>query len=452
VRIFFCGMEELHGPIMFRIQNKLDPGLEVADLGNVRDAWSAWENKRTNLLVETKSELEGASLMPNKCPLCGQPLPKGVHQHELDTRLKKLASPVLAQERKRMQDDYEAQLTDERKRAVRKAKEQVQQELREAKARAGRAEQDKQKIRRQYEERLLAARKTARQAAEREFRQEFQGRVRKEVAKAVRSSTSESAAQLEKLENERQKDKMRHAAEKTRLQGQLQDLTRRFEARSGERIGSEAEIDLYQQLNQAFRGEGDKIDRIGRGVSGADIVHVVMDGTKIAGRIIYESKDTLDWSHGWITKAKHYQSQYETPHVLIVTRAFPGRQKGLCVEKGIPVVEKRMAISLAIMIREAVIEIARLKLTDSDRDERSQELFDYVVGDKFVTRFREIAEGVASLRNQQQKERSWHENTWEAESKIHARMDGCHRELGAQIRAIVGGSSNGRGLSLAAKA
>ena len=50
-----------------------------------------------------------------------------------------------------------------------------------------------------------------------------------------------------------------------------------------------------------------------------------------------------------------------------------------------------MAISLAIMIREAVIEIARLKLTDSDRDERSQELFDYVVGDKFVTRFDEVA-------------------------------------------------------------
>jgi len=418
----------------------------------VRDAWSAWENTHTNSFVQTKAELEGASHMPNKCPLCGQPLPKGVHQHELDTRLKKLASPVLAQERKRMQDDYEAQLSAERKRATRRAKEQVQQELQEAKARAGRAEQDKQKIRREYGERLSAARKSARQAAERDVRREFEDRVRKEVAKAVRSSTSESAAKLENLEHERQKDKMRHAAEKARLQGQLQDLTRRFEARSGERIGSEAEIDLCEQLNQAFRGEGDKIDRIGRGVCGADIVHVVMDGTKIAGRIIYESKDTLDWSHSWITKAKHYQSQYETPHVLIVTRAFPGKQKGLCVEKGIPVVEKRMAISLAIVIREAVIEIARLKLTDSDRDEKSQELFDYIVGDKFVTRFREIAEGVASLRSQQQKERNWHENAWETESKIHARMDGCHRELGAQIRAIVGGASNGRALRLAAKA
>jgi hypothetical protein len=390
--------------------------------------------------------------MPNKCPLCGQPLPKGVHQHELDTRLKKLASPALAQERKRMQDDYQTQLTAERKTAARRAKEEVRQELREAEARAGRAEQDKQKIRTEYEERLSAARKTARQAAEREVRREFEDRVRKEVAKAVRSSTSESAAKLEKLDHDRQKDKMRHVAEKARLQGQLQDLTRRFEARNGERIGSEAEIDLYAHLNQSFRCEGDKIERIGRGVRGADIVHVVMDGTKIAGRIVYESKDTLDWSHGWVTKAKQYQAQYETPHVLIVSRVFPGKQKGLCIEKGIPVVDRNMAISLATVIRDAVIDIARLRLTESDRDERSQELFAYIGGDKFVSRFREIAEGITSLRSQQQKERTWHENTWEAKSKIHARMDGCHRELGAQINAIVGGTSNGRALKLPVKA
>lgn len=405
----------------------------------------------TNLPVEPKPQLKGALHMPNKCPLCGQPLPKGVHQHELDMRLKQLASPVLAEERKRMEGDHQAQLKAERTKAARKAKEEVQQELREAKARAGRAERDKQKIRREYEERLSATRKTARQAAEREVQREFGDRVRKEVAAAVRSSGAESAAKMEKLETERQKEKGRHAAERARLQGQLEDLTRRFEARSGERVGSEAEIDLYEQLNLAFRGEGDKIERIGRGVKGADIVHVVIDGTEIAGRIIYESKDTLDWNHSWITKAKQYKTKYETPHVMIVSRAFPRKQKGFCVEKGVPVVEKRMVISLATVIREAVIAIARLKLSDSDRDERSQELFDYIVGEKFVSRFRELSEGVASLRSQQQKERTWHENLWEVESKIHARMDGCHRELGAQIKAIIGGTSNGRVLKHAAK-
>jgi len=390
--------------------------------------------------------------MSAKCPLCGQPLPKGVHQHELDTRLQKLASPVLAEERKKMQGEYDVELAQGLEKANRSARQEMQKQLRAANERAGRAEQARQKLRREYEEQMSELRKSARQAAERDVRRELDARVRKEVVKAVQSSTAESAAKFERLESEREKDKVRHAAEKARLQSQLQELTRRFEARSGERIGSEAEIDLYDQLNHVFRSQGDRIERIGRGVRGADIVQVVMDGASIAGRIIYESKDTLDWSQGWIAKAKQYQTQYETPHVLIVSRAFPRKQKGLCVEKGIPVIEKQMAISLATVLREAVVEIARLKLTDRARDERSQELFDYIVGDKFVTRFREIAEGVASLRSQQQKERTWHENAWEAESRIHTRIDGCHRELGAQIKAIVGGSSNGKALKLPSRA
>jgi Uncharacterized protein conserved in bacteria (DUF2130) len=61
----------------------------------------------------------------------------------------------------------------------------------------------------------------------------------------------------------------------------------------------------------------DKIERIGRGVKGADIVHEVMDGAKAAGRVIYESKNTSIWQNGFIAQAKKYQTQYETPHVLV---------------------------------------------------------------------------------------------------------------------------------------
>ena len=41
--------------------------------------------------------------MTNQCPLCGQPLPKGVHRHELDSRIEKLALPAVAAEKKRLQ-------------------------------------------------------------------------------------------------------------------------------------------------------------------------------------------------------------------------------------------------------------------------------------------------------------------------------------------------------------
>ena len=259
-------------------------------------------------------------------------------------------------------------------------------------------------------------------------------------AKKEGAKVEKLEADLEKVQDGREKDRIRYATGSARLQNQVEELSRKLEKQTSEQRGEEAELDLFTELRQIFQPLGDKIERIGRGIRGADIVHDVMDGTKLAGRIIYESKDTQDWSKEFIAKAKRYQTQYETPHVMIVSHRFPDkRQKGLCVEKSIPVVERCMAVSLAKIIRSGVLEIAGLRMSSSLRDKKSQELFDYIVGDRFGTRFREIAEGIASLRERQQKERTWHEDSWEVESKIHDRIDSRHRELGAQIDAIVRG-------------
>ena len=335
--------------------------------------------------------------MNGQCPLCRQQLPDALHENELQARMQKLTSPALALEKKRLKEEFESQFVAERE-AVRK---------------------------------------------------EVENRLEKEVAKTVRIAARENEAKLEKLQAEREREKVRYETDLAKFQGKLDDLSRKLEKQSGEQLGAEAELDLFTELRHAF--PDDKIGRIGRGIKGADIVHEVMDGAKLAGRIVYESKNTTSWQNGYIAQAKKYQTQYETPHVMVVTRVFPTKLKGLCVLKGIPIVEKRAAVALATVIRDGIIDIARLRLSGKFRDEKSQELFDYIVGDKFCTRFREIAEGVASLREQQQKERTWHENAWQAEAKIHERIENRHREVDAQIRAIVRRGSNGGSAKFAAE-
>jgi hypothetical protein len=339
--------------------------------------------------------------MPAQCPLCRQPLPEGINESELQARIRRLASPTFAVEKKRLKEEFETQLVAEREMARQRAERQFERELRAAKEQA-----------------------------------------QEEVAKTVRLAAYENEAKLEKLQAEREREKVRHEAESAKLQGKLDDLSRKLEKQSGEQLGAEAELDLFTELRHAF--PADRFERVGRGVKGADIVHQVMDGTKVAGRIVYESKNTSNWQNGFIAQAKKYQTQYETPHVMVVTRVFPLKLKGLCVLNGIPVVEKRVVVALATVIREGIIDIARLRLSGKFRDEKSQELFEYIVGAKFCTRFREIAEGVASLREQQQKERTWHENAWQVEAKIHEQIENRYREVDAQIRAIVREGSNGK--------
>jgi hypothetical protein len=348
--------------------------------------------------------------MPNKCPLCLQVLPKGVHQHELDARLNKLTSPFLVEARKKIEEE-----------ANQKVEERVRREVKTATARAEKEAREK-------------------------VQKESQSYIKKQVAAAIHASQEEKENLKEKLARERRL----RAEETTTLKSKVEDLERTVEKQRSDQLGAEAQADLLTELQHAFSHQ-DKIEVIPRGIKGADIVQHVMDGDKVAGRIIYESKNTLGWDDKWITRAKEYQREYETPHVMIVSRVLPGKLKGMCEKKGIPVIEGvRIAVSFATVLRAKVIEIAKLRLSNGSSAKKHQDLFNYMTGDKFGTRFREMADCISTLDKLQHDERNQHENMWEKESKIHAQIERGYREIDAQIRTITTGASNGKALKVAA--
>jgi len=417
--------------------------------------------------------------MAGRCPLCGQSLPKAISNAKLEAGLQKLAMPALIAERKRLRDQHEAHLAAHREQARQRAEREVAERLRAANERARRAEQASERqslrLKKEYFDRLakesagarreaqnsvrmqlLDAQKRAKDADNRsrraveQARKESNNLIRKEVAHALRISARENEEKLNKAQAERRKDKVRHEAERAKLQGQLDELSRKLDNQSGERLGTEAECDLLAELKNVFRG--DDIKRVGRGVKGADLLHAVKHEGKIVGRIVYESKNTGNWNNSFILQAKKYRAQYETMHVMIVTRTFPDKQRGFCVRKGIPIVEARAAVALATIMREGIVRISELGVTGRSRDAKSHELFEYVISEKFSTRFHEIAEGISSLRERQEKERTWHENSWREEDKIHDRIQNRHREVEAEIRAIVMPASNGRPLRAPARA
>ncbi|MFZ1009793.1 MAG: hypothetical protein WAN65_23350, partial [Candidatus Sulfotelmatobacter sp.] len=297
--------------------------------------------------------------MAGRCPLCGQSLPEAISKTKLQAGLQKLSLPLVTAERKKLKDDFEDRLTASRTEARQKAEREVARELRAARGRALRAEQAAERhskqLEKEYSDRFAKEAAKARREAESNVRKQlldtekratiaeergrkeveqarrtFDSRVRKEVADAVRIAVRENEGELDKIQAEREREKLRHETEKARLQGKLEDLSRKMDKQSGEELGSEAERDLLLELQNAF--QRDDIRRIGRGVMGADILHAIKHEDKIVGRIIYESKNTGNWGKAFISQAKKYQSQYETTHVMIVTRTFPPKRKGFCVE------------------------------------------------------------------------------------------------------------------------
>jgi hypothetical protein len=440
--------------------------------------------------------------MPNeRCPLCGQPLPEALTTIQITDRLQKLALPAVAEERGRLQEEFDAKLTAEREVARQRAEKALKGELLEAKRQAekakedaaerlkqlskryeGQLEREKAAIRREAErasqakidtaerraesvereltEKLEAAKQSAKREAERDLRAKISTAERraetaerelaeklataKETAKRdvermmkdeVRKATELNERKLEKLQGERERERHNHLMEQSRLQGQLDNLSRKLEKRSGEELGEEGEVDLCSLLKNAF--PEDHIERIGRGVKGADVVQQVMSAGNALGRIIFESKNVLVWQNAFVEQAEKYRTRYETPYVLIVSRVFPRKEKDFCIAGGIPVVRPRMAVALAQIIRDGIIEIGNLRLAGAGRDQKGHQLLEYIVSDRFGTRFKEIVDSAGALREQQQKERNWHENAWEYRSSLHSRIEDSHRGIEAQIKAVL---------------
>jgi len=365
-----------------------------------------------------------------RCPVCQQVLPRGVDADVVASRLLQVTAKARNEEKKSLEDEYHKKLhrmlADERQRARQSAEREVKKDLLEANKRVSRAEAETER-----------ARRDANKQAERT------------IQMATKAAAKQSQADIEKVQASRERDRARFEADRVRLQSQLDQLSRKLDKQTADQLGKEAEVDLLAELTKAF--PGDDIEPVRRGLKGADIVHNIIVDAKRVGRIVYESKNVSGWQNSFITQAKKYQSQYETPNVIVVSRSFPQRKKGLCIVKSVPVVDPCMAVCLASILREGICELDHARTTKVGRNDKAHQLYDYILSNKFVTRFREIAESVGTLREHQQKAKDWHENAWEEESSLYDKIDSRRREVDSQIRTITKGVAKPQIVHVAAR-
>jgi hypothetical protein len=383
--------------------------------------------------------------MSERCVVCGQPLPAGVSEVEMHLRLEKLNAAAAEQAattlKRELDRQYHAKLAEQsseiRKGVLLQANETSRKQLAS------------------FQKKLVASERTSRNAVERAVKdandaarkdlvllqrkllaatKAADGTAKKAAKQAAAETARMSRKELDVLRERSAKERAQHAADTARLKTKVDELSFKLERQSSEQMGEMTEADALAALQRAF--PHDDIRRIDRGVRGADIIHKVMvEGTE-AGRIVYECKNVSTWQNEWLTKARGYRAEYQTQWVVIASRCFPRREKLFVVERGIPVIELRLIVKLAEVIRSAVIEIGSLRLTTVGRQVKATQMFEYILSDHFVSRFKCIGEAVSALRTQQEKERQWHAETWAKQARFYDEVESGRREIGAQIRTI----------------
>ncbi len=297
-------------------------------------------------------------------------------------------------------------------------------------------EQAARRVQRREQERMTALR--------REVENESADRIARLQAqlRQAKKNTSEQRANLMKeAEHQAEKRIGRRVALLERSVREREEenksLQRRLERLTAHDRGDVHEEDVFERLRGAFRD--DELKRTGRS---GDILHIVNDRSGNApvkaGLIVYECKDTARWSAAFLTQVRRAGNAHHTHHLVLVTNAFPPREKGdMCVRDGVVIVRPARLVDLVEVIRQAVVDIHRAGSSVDGQARKSTELYAYMASDEFRQEFASLVRVTDDLGKLLEREQASHSRSWQerrrAYDELRTKIVGVH----GRVRSII---------------
>ena len=261
------------------------------------------------------------------------------NRKQIDAEKKKLQQELQDTIRKSVAADFENQLKMLQQNAT-----ENEEKLKEARKQQLEFLQKEQALKTREEELQLTLQKQLM-----EEREKLKEQLQKEESEKI--SLKEQEYQLRLKELEKQLDDQKKLAE---------EMRRKSEQGSMQLQGEVQELMLEELLQATF--PFDKIEEVGKGVRGADCTQIVRNqfGNE-AGKIIYESKRTKDFSNEWIEKLKADMRTLGADVAVIVTQAFPKDMDRFGEKDGVYICSFAEVRSVALLLRNALLKIAETK-------------------------------------------------------------------------------------------
>lgn len=182
----------------------------------------------------------------------------------------------------------------------------------------------------------------------------------------------------------------------TSMQKQIEELKRRAEQGSQQLQGEVQELELEALLTARF--PHDTIQPVPKGEHGGDVLHRVVGPLgQGCGTILWESKRTKNWSDGWLTKLREDQRAAKAEVAVIVSQTLPKGVETFDWIDGVCVAHPRVAIPLAISLRQMLIEVALARQSSEGQQTKMEMVYQYLTGPRFRQRVQAIVEAFSSM-------------------------------------------------------
>lgn len=195
------------------------------------------------------------------------------------------------------------------------------------------------------------------------------------------------------------------------MQRQIEELRRRADQGSQQLQGEVQELELESLLRVKF--PRDIIEPVAKGEFGGDVLHrVIGPQGQLCGTILWESKRTKNWSDAWLPKLRDDQRAAKAEIALIVSHVLPKGIDTFDLVDGVWVTEARCAISVAIALRQTLIELSAARQASDGQQTKTEMVYSYLTGPRFRHRVEAIVEKFSDMQADLDKERKMMTRSW----------------------------------------
>ncbi len=384
--------------------------------------------------------LNGKSVSSLSCPACGTLIAPEQYERILridEARENKLAGERIAIEKARdaIEKDREAIAT--KAIAEESAKWDVDRVriAKEIERLQNQAEVEHDRLARTHEKEMQAEQRRN-EAQEKKLAQQITtAKAKADAEAAARAKEAKRAAEadqreiVEELKGQVKTAEARRRRDEENFKKVVVDLRRKTEARDREHFGIDGEEELIAVLRADFAG--DRIEHHGKG---GDVLQFVMDGGKEAGVIVHEVKNRNTWSADFVSQTQRAMETHNTKYGVLVSRVLPARKSGMCVMRGVIVVAPFVAAQVVHILRDGIIALHRMNLSETDRSDKMSALFSYLRGEEFGTAIQRVITKIAELRDSLGRERSSHDSSWRLREQHYAAILRDATGIDARVR------------------
>jgi hypothetical protein len=220
----------------------------------------------------------------------------------------------------------------------------------------------------------------------------------------------------------------------------LEDAQRKAAQKSQQMQGEVLELELENLLRSAF--PQDEIEAVGKGVTGADIKHIVKSPKGyVCGTILWESKRTKEWSDKWLHKLKEDLRVEKAMFPVIVSMNLPKEgENGFGLKEGVWVCTPNLVIPLAIILRKNLLDLGYQKAISANRGEKADLLYSYVTSHEFQQQVENVVEVYQEMQTQIVKERAAFEKAWKQREAQAQRILISTSNMIGSMQGVVGAS------------